>query len=65
VGVLEVVLPMSGRVRGNSYSHEEKRQLRGYFLHQNRQSGRVRGKVGYLEVISKYILHSLTLKIQL
>lgn len=56
---------MSGRVRGNFALYEEKRRLRGYFLHQNRQSGRVRGKVGYLEVISKYILHSLTLKIQL
>ena len=52
VGGLEV---MGGRFRGNFQKHEENRLLQGYFEHQKPNSGRVRGKVGYLEVISKYI----------
>jgi len=55
VGGLEVIYSQGGRFRGNFQKHEENRLLQGYFEHQKPNSGRVRGKVGYLEVISKYI----------
>mgnify|MGYP004185827019 CR=1 FL=1 len=55
MGGLRVIYLYGGRVRGNFQNHEEKRPLRDYFEPQKPNSGRVRGKVGYLGVISKYI----------